>query len=116
MAVHLANSGDFGCRLPGIQCVRNSRNNRAAGTYRFVLVLIWLAALASALILYRECAPFRTRSAVIGLGAALGGAAGNLIDILQRRPIIDFIDLTWWPVFNVADAAITLGILFAFWR
>ena len=57
-----------------------------------------------------------TRFAVaIALGLVLGGAFGNLGDRLFRDPgllrgaVIDFIDLQWWPVFNVADAAITCG-------
>jgi signal peptidase II len=46
------------------------------------------------------------------MGALLGGALGNLADRLIRHhhgAVIDFIDLRWWPVFNVADAAITVG-------
>ena len=57
-----------------------------------------------------------TRFAVaIALGLVLGGAFGNLGDRLFRDPgllrgaVIDFIDVQWWPVFNVADTAITCG-------
>jgi signal peptidase II len=57
-----------------------------------------------------------TRLAVaVALGLVLGGAFGNLADRVFRDPgllrgaVIDFIDLQWWPVFNVADAAITCG-------
>ena len=45
----------------------------------------------------------------IGLSLPLGGAIGNLIDRLRRGDVTDFIDLRWWPVFNVADTAITIG-------
>ncbi|MDR1159134.1 MAG: signal peptidase II [Syntrophomonadaceae bacterium] len=38
-----------------------------------------------------------------------GGAAGNLIDRLFRSEVVDFIDLGWWPVFNIADSAIFCG-------
>ena len=44
----------------------------------------------------------------------VGGAVGNLTDRLFRHnggAVIDFIDLRWWPVFNVADAAITCGAI-----
>ncbi len=47
-----------------------------------------------------------------GLGLVLGGACGNLSDRLFRDhggAVVDFIDLQWWPVFNVADVAITCG-------
>jgi signal peptidase II len=51
----------------------------------------------------------------VALGLVLGGALGNLADRLFRSPgfgrgsVVDFVDLRWWPVFNVADAAITCG-------
>lgn len=41
----------------------------------------------------------------------LGGALGNLIDRLFRGYVIDFIDFRFWPVFNVADSFITIGIV-----
>ncbi len=44
------------------------------------------------------------------LGLQLGGALGNLIDRLRQGYVVDFVDLTWWPVFNVADAAIVVGV------
>jgi signal peptidase II len=52
--------------------------------------------------------------AVIAMGLLLGGACGNLTDRLIRHhhgAVIDFIDLQWWPVFNVADACIVVGAL-----
>jgi signal peptidase II len=51
----------------------------------------------------------------IGLGLAVGGAIGNAIDLLRGRPVIDFVDLRVWPVFNLADAAITCGIVLTLW-
>jgi signal peptidase II len=44
----------------------------------------------------------------------LGGAAGNLIDRLRFGHVIDFIDLHWWPVFNIADSCITVGSVILF--
>ena len=44
----------------------------------------------------------------------LAGALGNLIDRLQVGYVIDFIDFRFWPVFNLADAAITCGIILLF--
>ncbi len=80
-----------------------------------MLILTWLVALAAALLLYHGGAAFQALAARIGIGAALGGAAGNLLDMCLRRPIVDFIDVRWWPVFNVADAAIAAGIVLGFW-
>jgi signal peptidase II len=44
-------------------------------------------------------------------GLLLGGALGNLIDRLRHGAVTDFIDLPLWPAFNVADAAITVGVV-----
>ncbi len=56
----------------------------------------------------------------LGLSLQLGGALGNLIDRVTVAYVIDFINFTIWPpVFNLADAAIVIGIgifLIAFWR
>jgi len=43
------------------------------------------------------------------LGLILGGAIGNLIDRVLFGYIIDFLDFRVWPVFNIADSAITVG-------
>ena len=48
------------------------------------------------------------------LALILGGAVGNLIDRLRFGHVIDFIDLHWWPVFNLADSSITIGSLALF--
>jgi len=53
--------------------------------------------------------------AVVAAGLIVGGATGNLIDRLLRGDawlrgaVVDFIDLQWWPIFNIADAAISTG-------
>ena len=47
---------------------------------------------------------------VWGSALVLGGAAGNLIDRVRLGYVIDFIDLRVWPVFNVGDSAITIGV------
>jgi len=83
---------------------------------RAVLVLVWFAALVSAIILRRSGVWFQGHAALFGLGLAFGGAAGNLLDILRRRCIVDFIDLRWWPVFNLADVAIVGGLVMALWH
>jgi signal peptidase II len=42
-------------------------------------------------------------------GLILGGAIGNLIDRIRLGFVVDFIDFAYWPAFNVADSAITVG-------
>ena len=46
-----------------------------------------------------------------GLALILGGAIGNWIDRLRFGAVIDFFDFRVWPVFNVADSAITIGVV-----
>lgn len=48
----------------------------------------------------------------LALGLELGGAIGNLIDRLRLGGVTDFINFRIWPVFNIADAAIVLGVFF----
>lgn len=45
------------------------------------------------------------------LALILGGAVGNLIDRVRLGHVIDFIDFKVWPVFNIADSAITVGVV-----
>lgn len=47
---------------------------------------------------------------MIVLGFITGGAAGNMIDRVVRGFVIDFIQVGWWPTFNLADAFLTVGI------
>ena len=49
------------------------------------------------------------------LGLILGGAAGNLIDRIRLGAVVDFLDFRVWPVFNVADACITIGAVGIAW-
>jgi len=49
------------------------------------------------------------------VGLIIGGAIGNLVDRLFRAPgwfrggVVDFVDVQWWPIFNVADIGVTVG-------
>jgi signal peptidase II len=52
----------------------------------------------------------------VAIGLVLGGAVGNLVDRAVRAGdgflgghVVDFVDVQWWPVFNVADAAVSVG-------
>ena len=41
----------------------------------------------------------------------LGGAIGNWIDRVRLGAVVDFLDFRFWPVFNIADSAITVGVI-----
>ncbi|MDQ3916253.1 MAG: signal peptidase II [Actinomycetota bacterium] len=49
---------------------------------------------------------------LVALGLVLGGGVGNVVDRVVRDHggVVDFVDLHWWPVFNVADASIVTGV------
>lgn len=47
----------------------------------------------------------------VALGLVLGGIIGNLFDRVFLGYVVDFIDFRIWPVFNIADSAITIGTL-----
>ena len=57
-----------------------------------------------------------TWSVSLALGLILGGALGNLTDRIRLGYIIDFIDFRIWPVFNIADSAITIGLIILAWK
>ena len=50
-----------------------------------------------------------------GLALMLGGAIGNLIDRVGDGEVVDFIKFPEWPAFNVADSAITIGVIILVW-
>lgn len=77
----------------------------------------WIALLAIVVVATLAMGyPSRFRFGAIAAGLITGGALGNLIDRAFRGDegflhgaVVDFIDLQWWPVFNIADAAICVG-------
>jgi signal peptidase II len=84
-----------------------------------------LGALVLVVIMAASGAMTRKPALAVAMGLVLGGALGNLADRVFRDPgllkgaVVDFIDLRVWPVFNLADTAITCGciaLLIAGWR
>jgi signal peptidase II len=84
---------------------------RGSGNYFAVFSLV-----ASAVVIVVICLA-RTSSTLvkIALGLVLGGALGNLIDRIRLGAVVDFIDVgvnsVRWPSFNIADLAITVGVI-----
>jgi signal peptidase II len=80
------------------------------GTGLTPLITIAAIVLVGGLLAFARHASSRFLS--LALGLLLGGALGNLGDRLFRGhdgAVIDFIDLQWWPVFNVADIGVSVG-------
>jgi signal peptidase II len=65
----------------------------------------------AAIIFYYRHLPGEQWLIQISLGLQLGGALGNLVDRLRYGHVIDFIDFKVWPVFNVADSSIFVGVV-----
>ena len=86
---------------------------------RVPFIIISLLAIGVVLYLFlRES--YRGLGNRILLGCILGGAVGNLVDRIRLGWVVDFIDVgigsARWPVFNVADSAVTLGVIFLAWN
>lgn len=73
-------------------------------------LLAGFAALLAALLVW-EAGQAGTRRVAFALGLVLGGAVGNLLDRALHHGVVDFLNVHVWPVFNVADAAVTVGVL-----
>jgi signal peptidase II len=73
----------------------------------FFIAISGAAAISIFLFLKKKNSVNRLRD--IGFTLILGGALGNLLDRVRLGYVIDFLDFRVWPVFNVADSAITLG-------
>jgi signal peptidase II len=78
--------------------------------------VIALVAAVVVLVLLKAGRSLRGRWALAAVGLVVGGAIGNLLDRVFREgggllggAVVDFVDLQWWPVFNVADVAICVG-------
>ncbi|MEZ5406725.1 MAG: signal peptidase II [Acidimicrobiales bacterium] len=115
------------CRPGGNECID------LVGSLRFHLIynpgaafskglgigpLFGVVAAVMAVVLLRLAATSTDRVRVVLFGLIAGGAVGNLIDRVVRAEsgllsgsVVDFIDLQWWPVFNVADAAVVCGVI-----
>jgi signal peptidase II len=88
--------------------------NTAEFPYKDVVLALVAGAALVGLAFYGATLPAEQRLARGGLALIVGGAAGNLIDRIRSGYVVDFVDVYWrdWHfwAFNVADAAITVGV------
>ncbi len=95
---------------------------------RFIFMGLAAAAVVILFMMYRNT-PWTDRMRLLAIAAVTGGAIGNVIDrVRSSRGVVDFLDFDFpdlwmgefrWPVFNVADIAVTLGALMlaaSLWR
>ncbi len=81
---------------------------RDHGIVFIIIPIIAIALLVYNIYYYRENQNL-SRSYIFAFSLILGGAIGNLIDRIFVGHVIDFLDFRIWPVFNIADSAITVG-------
>lgn len=88
------------------------------GWQRWFFIIVSVVIIAILLVwLWRLCGQMLRRFPLAALAIALvmGGAIGNLVDRIRLGYVVDFLDLHYagwhWPAFNIADAAITVGII-----
>jgi signal peptidase II len=85
--------------------------NNASGMNAVVFSLLAAAIVVGLLLWLRKA---KEKLIVGGIGLVIGGAVGNVIDRLVHKAVVDFLDFHvggWhWPAFNVADAAICVGV------
>ncbi len=103
--------------VPGVLALRGVRNTGAAFGFleRQPFVVAALSAALFAALLYMAFRLLNDRPISAALSVAAGGAMGNLIDRVLRGYVVDFIETLFidFPVFNVADIAVTLGAALA---
>ena len=111
--------------LGGLVYLTEARNTGAAFSFaEGATVVFTLIAVAVAVVIVRSARRLYSAGWAVALALVLGGAVGNLVDRVFRDPgflrggVVDFIQIGWWPIFNVADSAIVcggvLGALLAF--
>ena len=79
------------------------------GVVFIIIPIIAIILLIFNIYYYRNNKEDLSRIYIIAFSLILGGAIGNLIDRMYFGYVIDFIDFRVWPVFNIADSAITIG-------
>lgn len=98
--------------LPGVELVHVRNRGVAFSLFEDGgILLVLVAAIAVAALLAFFAMHARRPLVWLPTGLLLGGAAGNLLDRAPDGAVTDFVKLPLWPAFNLADTAITLGVL-----
>jgi signal peptidase II len=83
-------------------------------------MLVLVVALAGCIYMLRQT-PVQDRVSRLALGLVVGGALGNGLDRIRYGEVIDFVEVGvrsvyTWPIFNVADSAVFIGVALLIWR
>ncbi len=105
--------------IPRVLSLTYAMNTGAAfgilGGKAGMLAAFTVVAIILFLIFFRKRVQWDNIYMSLGISLWVAGALGNLIDRIRVGMVIDFIDLHYWPVFNVADSSIFIGSVLLLW-
>lgn len=112
------NAGESVALLPFFSLTHVQNTGIAFGLLQFD-VLRWvlvLVALGVAVAIAVSCMHGKLREHYLAWGLIAGGAVGNALDRIFIGTVTDFINFHFWPAFNVADSALTIGVILLAWH
>lgn len=110
--------------FPGFRLTYTENRDMAFGLLSALLseeARLWILTVVKALAVVFSVGFFIARRKIsthverLGVALVIAGAAGNLIDRIRLGYVVDFLQMPYWPVFNVADVAIIAGIGLLWW-
>ena len=104
-------------RLAACLRLQHAANPRLAlsSLRRWMLLAVWFFAAATVVMAVVQGTWSQYPRVQLALGSVLAGATSNFFDYLLRGSVTDMVDLRYWPVFNLADAAIVAGSVVVLW-
>ena len=111
LVIETLDPGESVAVFPGIDIVRVSNKGVAFGAFSGRPVVMIIVAIALAGLVVWFVVHIHRPLVWLPTGLLLGGALGNILDRLRDGAVTDFIKLPVWPAFNLADVAITAGVV-----
>jgi len=108
--------------IPGwLDLAVTSNTGAAFSMFRGFGTWLGVAAILVGVLVWKAVGRTRNNTELVALSLILGGAIGNIIDRAFHGPFLsggvtDFIALSFWPTFNLADSAITIGAVLVVWK
>ena len=104
---------DTAVKLIGPFSIRHVQNSGIAfglfSSANVIVIVLTTVALGWMLIFFARSGA-RHPALPVALGLLIGGSVSNLVDRVRLGYVTDFLDLRWWPAFNLADASIVVGV------
>jgi signal peptidase II len=104
---------DSAVKVAGPFSIRHVQNSGIAfGLFSSatVLVIILTTVAVAWMLVFFARSGARHPALPVALGLLIGGSISNLVDRVRLGYVTDFLDLRWWPAFNLADASIVVGV------